>query len=303
MKKENRREQRLLIVLGFFLAVVPLAFFPHDLGVKINTTPFVVFPFEILWYFVVYVMLFSGLPLLAPFLYSLVTLGLRLLMGTVFGMLLYIMFPFETISLMKVGILTYFPALLIQAALLPFVVKISMGNTIETYWKERRRPKKVFLPSFQPSEEEKEKATEKPEKIQVDLEAALDYVVEYSGVEGIILLDQEGMVISKRINADWDDEKIAPVALLLREINSKELGKIDTSPIERMELLSQKLWVSLNNIGDFTLVSLAHRSTDELLNIRILKAVEMIRKYLDEKYTGIFTKNQEVENVPDLRRA
>lgn len=303
MKNENRREQRLLIVLGFFLAVIPLAFFPHDLGVKINTTPFVIFPFEMLWYFVVYLVLFSGSPLLVPFLYSLITLGLRLLTGTVFGMLLYIMFPFETISLMKVGIFTYFPALLIQATLLPFVVKISLGNTIETYWKERRRPKKVFLSSFQPKEEQKETAAEKPEKIQVDLDAALDYVMEYSGVEGVILLDQEGMVVSKRINSCWDDEKIAPLALLLRKINSQELGKIDTSPIERMELLSQKLWVSLNNIGDFTLVSLAHRSTDELLNIRILKAVEMIRKYLDEKYARIFSKNQEVENVPDLRRA
>ena len=148
---------------------------------------------------------------------------------------------------------TYFPALLIQATLLPFVVKISLGNAIETYWKERRRPRKVFLPSFQPSEEKKETAIERPEKIQVDLDAALDYVKEYSGVEGVILLDEEGMVISKRINADWDDEKIAPLALFLREFNSQELGKIDTSPIERMELLSQKLWISLNNIGDFTL--------------------------------------------------
>jgi predicted regulator of Ras-like GTPase activity (Roadblock/LC7/MglB family) len=122
-------------------------------------------------------------------------------------------------------------------------------------------------------------------------------------VEGVILLDNEGLVISKRVNAGWDDEKIAPLALLLREINSQQLSKIDTSPIERMELLSQKLWISLNNIDDFTLVSVAHRSTDELLNIRILKAVEMIKKYLDEKYAGIFSKNQEVENVPDLRGA
>ncbi len=303
MKKENRREQRLLILLGFFLAVVPLAFFPNDLGVKIDTTPFLVFPFEMLWYFVVYLLLFSELPLSVPFLYALITLGLRLIIGAVFGMLLYIMFPLETISLMKVNIFTYFPALLIQATLLPFVVKISLGNTIEASWKERKRPHKVFLSSFQPSEEKKETVAEKPEKIQVDLEAALDYVKEYSGVEGVILLDQEGLVVANRVNSGWDDEKIAPLALLLRKINSQELGKIDTSPIERMELLSQKLWISLNNIGDFTLVCLAHRSTDELLNIRILKAVEMIRKYLDEKYAGIFSKNQEVENVPDLRRA
>jgi predicted regulator of Ras-like GTPase activity (Roadblock/LC7/MglB family) len=303
MKKENRREQRLLILLGFFLAVVPLAFFPNDLGVKIDTTPFLVFPFEMLWYFLVYLLLFSELPVSVPFLYGLITLGLRLLIGAVFGMLLYIMFPLETISLMNVGIFTYFPALLIQATLLPFVVKISLGNTIEESWKERKRPKKVFLSSFQPSEEKKDIIAEKPEKIQVDLEAALDYVKEYSGVEGVILLDQEGLVVANRVNSGWDEEEIAPLALLLRKINSRELGKIDTSPVERMELLSQKLWISLNNIGGFTLVSLAHRSTDELLNIRILKAVEMIRKYLDEKYAGLFSKNQEVENVPDLRRA
>ena len=303
MKKENRKEQRLLILLGFFLAVVPLAFFPNDFGVKITSTPFLVFSIEMLWYFVAYLLLFSGLPLFVPIVYGLITLGLRFLIGAVFGMLLYIMFPLETISMMKVSIFTYFPALLIQASLLPFVVKISLGNKMEADLKERRRPKKVFLSSFQSSEEEKVSVTEKPEKVQVDLKAALDYVKEYSGVEGVILLDNEGLVISKRINAGWDDEKIAPLALLLREINSQQLSKIDSSPIERMELLSQKLWISLNNIDDFTLVCVAHRSTDELLNIRILKAVEMIKKYLGEKYAGIFSKNQEVENVPDLRRA
>jgi hypothetical protein len=144
MKKENRKEQRLLILLGFFLAVVPLAFFPNDLGVKITTTPFLVFSIEMIWYFVAYLLLFSGLPSFVPVVYGLITLGLRFLIGAVFGMLLYIMFPLETISMMKVSIFTYFPALLIQASLLPFVVKISLGNTMESFWKERRRPKKVF---------------------------------------------------------------------------------------------------------------------------------------------------------------
>jgi len=303
MKKEKRKEHRFLILLGFFLAIAPLVFFPGDLGVKLGSNPFLIFPFEVLWYFVVYLLLFSGVSSLVLLLYGILTLGLRLLIGAVFGMLLYIMFPLETLSLVKVGIYTYFPALLIQSSLLPFVVKISLGRTIESYWREKRKTKKVFLPSFQPPEEKKAPSTEKPEKLKLGFEAALDYLKEYSGVEGVILVDHEGLIISKRLNADWDEERIAPIALLLKKISSDQLEKIDKSPVERMEFLSQKLWISLNNIGDFTLLSLAHRSTDELLKIRILKAVEMIEKYLNKKYVGIFQKNQEVEHVPDLRRA
>lgn len=303
MQKENRKEQRLLILLGFFLAVTPLVFFPNDLGIKIAFTPFLIFPLEVLWYFVIYLLLFAELSLSISFLYGILTLVLRLLIGAIFGMLLYIMFPLETLSLEKIRIFTYFPALLIQISLLPFVIKISLGRTIEAYWREKRRPKKVFLPSFQPSEEKRVAVTEKVEKVELGFEGALDYLKEYSGVEGVILVDNEGLVVSKRVNEGWDEEKIAPLALLLRKVNSDQLKKMDASPIERVEFLSQKLWISLNSIDDFTLLSLAQRSTDELLNIRILKAVEMIKTHLKKKYGGIFLKNQEVENVPDLRGA
>lgn len=303
MKKKDRTEQRLLILLGFFLAVVPLAFFPNDLGIKLGLTSFLIFPLEVFWYFVVYLLLFSELPLLISFFYGILTLGLRLLIAAVFGMLLYIMFPLETLSLVKIGIFTYFPALLIQSSLLPFVVWISFGRTIEAHWREKRRPKRVFLPSFAPPEEKKVLQSEKGETIELSFEAALDYIKEYSGVEGVILVDKEGLVVSKRVNPGCQEEKIAPVALLLRKINSDQLQKIDGSLFERMEFLSERLWISLNNVGDFTLLSLAHRSTDELLRIRILKAVSMVEKCLNKKYVGIFQTNQEVENVPDLRRA
>jgi predicted regulator of Ras-like GTPase activity (Roadblock/LC7/MglB family) len=303
MKKEYRKEQRLLILLGFFLAVLPLAFFPNDLGIKTGSVPFIVFPVEVSWYFAIYLFLFSGLPLAISLFYGFLTLGLRLLLSAVFGMLLYIMFPLETLSSAEIGIFTYFPALLIQVTLLPFVVKISLGRTIETYWREKRRPRKVFLSSFHPPEEKKDLSSEKPESIELGFEEALNYLKEYSGVEGVILVDNEGLIVSKRLNAGWDGEKIAPLALLLRKTSSDQLGRIDQSPIEKIEFLSQKLWIRLNSIGEFTLISLAHRSTDELLNIRILKAVEMIEKYLNKKYAAMFLKNQEVENVPDLRRA
>ncbi len=303
MRKENRKEQRLLILLGFFLAIAPLAFFPNDLGIKTGSIPFIVFPVEVSWYFVIYLFLFSELPVSISFFYSTLTLGLRLLISAIFGMVLYIMFPLETLSSAKIGVFTYFPVLLIQVPLLPFVVKISLGRTIEHYWREKKRPRKVFLSSLYTPEEEKDSSGEKPETVQLGFEEALDYLQEYSGVEGALLVDHEGLIVSKRLNPGWDEEKIAPLALLLRRTSSEEIAKIDQSPIERIEFLSRTLWIRLNSIGEFTLISLAHRSTDELLNIRILKAVEMIERYLKKKYPVMFLKNQEVENVPDLRRA
>lgn len=303
MRKENRREQRLLILLGFFLAVAPLAFFPNDLGIKIGSIPFLLFPFEVLWYFGIYLFLFSALPLTISLYYGFLTLGLRLVISAVFGILLYLMFPLESVSPVRAGVFTYFPALLMQVTLLPFVVKISLGRAIELHWREKRRPRKIFLSSLEPAEEKEDLPNEKTEEVQPGFEEALDYVMEYSGVEGVILVDGEGLVLSKRLNAGWDEEEIAPLASLLRKTSSDQLAKIDESPIERIEFISGALWIRLNSIGDFTLMSLAHRSTDELLNIRILKAVEMIEKYLKKKYGGIFLKNQEVENVPDLRRA
>jgi len=53
---------------------------------------------------------------------------------------------------------------------------------------------------------------------------------------------------------------------------------------------------------DFTLVTIASRNTDELLNIRIMKSAEMLKRFLKEKYAKLLG-SEEGRNVSDLRGA
>jgi len=121
-------------------------------------------------------------------------------------------------------------------------------------------------------------------------------------VEGAFLVDSEGLIIGQACEEDLDGEKVAPLALSLEDINSNLLKKLGESKIERIQLFTPKRWINLNRVLDFTLVTIASRNTDELLNIRIIKSAEMLKKFLKERY-GKLLGSEEGRNVSDLRGA
>ena len=278
-KDNNFKEYRQFFILSAFLAVFPLIFFPKGLGTRMD--PLLLFPGEFIWYLLVYFLVFPFLSFSFILLYSFSTLLLRILIGAVFGVLISLMFSFNFLLSLKLGMVSYLPSILLQVLLLPFVFKFSLGDKIYRLERGKRIEATKPLPEVK---EELIPLHPKAEAQESSLENALSYLKEYSGVEGAFLVDSEGLIVGEEREEGLDGEKIAPLALSLEEMNSEFLRKLGEFKVDRIQLFTPQKWINLNRVLNFILVTIASRNTDELLNIRIIKSAEMVKRFLKERY-------------------
>ena len=321
MIPSHTKEVRQLILLGFFLAIVPLVFFPKNFGVRVEFNPFFIFLFELVWYFLALSFLFPSLPSALLVLYSFSTFLFRLTLGLVFGFFLFVMFPIEIGKAFSLGVLNYFPAFIFQVFLLPFIVRHSLGDTLKSFRREKRQKPSFVGQIGEVSYKESKKTLaekvgkEKPIRsldayakgkeisLEVSIEDAIHYLKEYPGVFGVILVDSDGLVVAKSLSQSLDEDELAPFGVTFREVNTQLLKRLNEEKIERIQILSDKLWINLTSIGKFCLLTLADRHTDELLNIRISKAQENIKKYLEQRYGQKILLPEEEKYVSNLRGA
>ncbi len=296
-REDNFKEYRQFFILSAFLAVFPLVFFPKSIGFELK--PLLLFPLELGWYILIYVLLFPFLSFPMVALYSFFSLLLRVAISIIFGVLISLMFSLSFFSSLKSGIATYLPSILFQLVLLPLLFKFSFGEKIVKHERDKKMERSRHIPEVR---DEVVPLHPKTEPQEGTLENALSYLKEYSGVEGAFLIDSEGLLLGETCEEGLDGEKVAPLALSLEDINSNLLKKLGESKIERIQLFTPKRWINLNRILNFTLVTIASRNTDELLNIRIMKSAEMLKKFLKEKY-GKLLGSEEGRNVSDLRGA
>ncbi len=314
MISSHTKEIRQLILLGLFLAIAPLVFFPKDFGIEVGLNPLFIFLFELLWYLLALSLLFSPLPLPLLALYGFLTFVFRLSLGLMFGIFLLVMFPMDVKDAFGLGVLNYFPAFVFQVFLLPFMVKYSLEDTLRSFRRAKRQkpsfPGQIGEVSYQPVKTlaqtvGKEKTVRKGTEVtlEVSMEDAIHYLKEYPGVKGVLLVDSDGLVVAKSLSQGFDEGKLAPLGVTFREINIQLIKRLDEEKIERIQILSDNLWINLTTIGKFCLLTLADRHTDELLNIRISKAQESIKKYLTQRYGQKILLSEEEEYVSNLRGA
>lgn len=299
MNSDYKGELRGVLLVSFFIMVVPLIFFPKDFGLKLDWSPFSLFAFELGWYMLILFVMFSRAPAPKVFLFALLTLGYRIGLGIGFGILLLVMFSLPLFSSLQRGIYQYVPAFLLQALMSPFVLKTlfesSLGKTKrakEASMKFERRPAEPHPSSFTPeiSKEKLDGKSSIPSQKEIKvtgenkLENVLHYLREYTGVKAAILVDHEGLVVAKDSSSDFDPEKVASFVRCLKETNDQILHKMGEKTSERIGIHTPDMWICLNQIENFTLVVLSDRRTDELLSVRILQSTGMIKKILSERY-------------------
>ncbi len=303
MSPDYRGEIRSLLLLSLFIIVVPLVFFPKDFGLRVDLPLYLLSAFELGWYVVILVISFSKASALWVLFFASLLLLYRLSVGIGFGLFLVAMLSLNLGLSLKLGIYQYLPALLLQAIMSPFILK----SSFEIFLKKSGRRKEV-------SESPKEIAPESPsafsqaqisksggdqmkvtssaeEKNRIrsaDLESALRYLRECSGVKGAILVDDEGLVVACDRLSDLDPETFASLAVSLKEANNSFLKRISEKGLERIGIHTPDLWISLSQILSLTLVTVADRNTDELLSVRISRATGMIKRFLEQRY------NQEI---------
>ena len=308
MTSDQSRETRGILLLSLFIVVVPLIFFPKDFGLRVDMSSFLLFAFELGWYVVIFFVLFSKASALWVVFFALLTLAYRFSVGICSGLFLAAMFSLDLSSALKLGIHHYLPAFLLQAMMSPFILK----SSFEMIMKKRpagskkdheglkkatpETPLTFFESQISKSGRDQMRvssSTEKKRAKKADMEDALHYLREYSGVKGAILVDNLGLVVGGDTSSDFDPELFASLAICLKEANHNLLKKINESNLERIGIHTPNLWISLNQILSFTLVTVADRHTDELLSVRISQAAGMIKKHLEERYSQKILKGVE----------
>ncbi|UCC79214.1 MAG: hypothetical protein JSW64_13200 [Candidatus Zixiibacteriota bacterium] len=116
------------------------------------------------------------------------------------------------------------------------------------------------------------------------LQTAVDYLTDYTGVIGAVIADHEGLVVVCSPPSLMHGEKFAALGPEMFDIADRIIGKIITPGCRHISLRTGDRWLTVAATLNFRLVVLADEKADDLLNVRIQRALEMIANHIKEKY-------------------
>ncbi len=319
------RDGRLVILLSGFIIVIPMVIFPSKLGLNLESGSFAYALIEVLYYGIVLFIFRSHASLFQVLQGAGLTFLYRIVLGTVFGLFLAIMYKVNLSAALTLGVSRYIPAVLIHVIAAPFVMKPIFARLVGEP-APRRRPEKpavarahdeerfVDQPFFN-REERPAHAAGRPALTEsradfglgTDLngfERAVRYLGEHHAVKLAIVVNKEGLSMAYIKRGSLDIENWAPLTLLLDEAAKNILSRSLGNPqAERMEILLAQDRLSLIRAGEYYIMALAGRDDDELLGVRLTQASEMVRRYVSERYGRLQPSSAEEKYVPHSGRS
>ena len=120
-----------------------------------------------------------------------------------------------------------------------------------------------------------------------DFDSAVEHIAAYSTVRLALLVDDEGLAVARAGRPHADSDLWAPVTNLLFDAVRRELRRTPDSVVQRLELTQSEQRLVLVRVEPFYLTVLFDSTTDELVNVRIAQATEMIKRYAEHKYPKV----------------
>jgi predicted regulator of Ras-like GTPase activity (Roadblock/LC7/MglB family) len=118
-------------------------------------------------------------------------------------------------------------------------------------------------------------------------QASAEYLTDYDGVKGAVITDSEGLVVIQSPASGFDGELCAATGLELISVMDRSIGKIAEPGCEYLSIKTGRDWITVAKSTVFYVVVLAERKADDLLNVRISRALEMIASYIKDRYPAI----------------
>lgn len=302
------------LILVFLLAAVPMIFHPATFGLEYAewASPRLLVA-EAIFYFLVFFWVFPEAGMGKKFGFAFGTLAYRLFAGTVLGIFLAITRSIPLGAALQEGWYGYFPGFLLMSVITPFLLKSLWAASLKKPRVARphelaARPEPLSS-SVIPVRSETGRPRHEPAPARHDLreinfDDALAYIGEQKGVSKAYLVDEEGLVLARfEAGGTWEDELWAAWGLVLVEKNKELAARVDQSIFSALELSTSAGKVHVQKVLDFYLVAVVEPHADELLNVRLVRASEMIKRHWQEKYEPVLKTNREGHHVPDLRGA
>jgi len=308
------KENSQVLLWSCLLIVGSLVVFPERLGFTTGTGFFVYTIFEIGYYALVFYFLRLGTSWLDIFKGAGLTFLYRMMLGTVFGILISVMYSMSLSVALTLGVARYFPAILMQMAIAPFVARIWL-----TYYSDggrSQRPRAVYQRQEHPRAEDTIPGYNRPERatsprlmdpVSPDtrvthdtngFERAVRYLGEHHAVVLASVIDREGLTTAVFRRGDADPEAWAPMSLLFRQTVAEVLRRErENNGPDRLDMTFGQLKLAITRIEDFNLLVLSHQETDDLLGIRITQATDIVKRFISERYGSLLSSRPEEQYV------
>ncbi len=293
-----------VLLVSSLLIVIPMVIFPARLGMSLATGSFVYSAIEIIYYAVVLFLFRPRTTLLQLLQGAGLTFLYRIILGTLLGLLIALMYNVGFTVALTLGVSRYLPAILMQIAGAPFAIRpvymAMIGGDIERrkhYIKEYRAAAPIKAETNRPPASRHENrpapiAEYPPAMSDVSIgsdingfERAVRYLGEHHAVMIAAVVDLEGLLLAAYRRGNFDPAMWAPLSLMFESSHRKILDRTgESGQPSRFDFTfgSRKLTIARTN--DFNLMVLANHEEDDLLGIRITQAMEIIRKYASERY-------------------
>lgn len=248
----------------------------------------------------------------------------RYFLGAVLGLLISLMYAMNVGIALKLGAVSFWPAVLLHMVSTPFILKpVFVGakassqenrkSTLQTSSQSSEAKKSDSSNSFAQSNEKSKRESVQMKADYSDFQSytppkakplskgstedgfnkAVNYIGESGSTLMAAVIDNEGLLLGSYQRAMFDSEDVAPLVLPMVTQNAESLQKMQLTFPEKTELMFENKKLTIATEKYYTLVVIAERTVDDVLNIRINQALEMIRIYMAERYSEKLIGNAE----------
>lgn len=316
-----------IILFSLLAQVVPLVLFPEMLGLELAEAALVYVLYEVVYYGVVAWIYNRDTSLLRIAQAAGVCLGYRLAMGIVFGLLITVMYGMSLGVSMTLGLFSYIPTILLHVVFTPFILKPAIDKLLVT--SRRRRvaareesadtyetsdavaehgwvdepqqpqsrpspgpaPRREYAPA--PARSERAEGSRSGNVEQNGFEKAVRYIGEHGSVTLAAVVDNEGLLMARFVRGEFDADEWAPTSLVLFEANQLMLQRYGLGDAEKLDFSLGQNRVVITKAGSYSLVVIFERQTDDVVQIRIRQAIDLINKFVAERYGTMQQKSRE----------
>lgn len=292
----NTPELKKAMLLGLVAAVAPLFYFPNSFGWQGATAGRAPFLLIELGYYVLVFYGFNRREKMGSHMgAAAMTFGLRSALGIVFGLLISGIHGTSLGAGLSIGLFTYLPFVIPMAVMMPFLMRSVIGFTKSSPRSRVSAPSYATAPPVERpgagASVSRPVATDKSARPSggsqaPDFGAAVEHVASYSTVELALLVDDEGLCVARACRANSDSEMWAPLVNLIYQSIQVELVRTGSTAMKRYELTLATQKLVVERVEAFYLAVLFEQATDELVNVRIAQAIDMIKKHYKQKYSN-----------------
>ncbi|UCE25849.1 MAG: hypothetical protein JSU74_07345 [Candidatus Zixiibacteriota bacterium] len=307
------RISRQILLLSLLVLLVSMLIFPKRYGTNLADAPLIYVVVELVFYgFVIYLFNRSLTPLQLVSSAGL-CLIYRFALGAALGIGIVVVYQWQFKTALIAGMGSYLPGMLLQIVAAPFILKpaidVLYGGQPKAKPKAPPKPQSASTDSLTSIAASKKKGYSQTGPASVaevfgpdaassqtgsvastaTEDNGFDRATRYIGEDGSVLVaavvDVDGLLLGNFSRRGVDAEDWAPFALTLVEQNRQVVTRLDLDKPEKIDIVLNDKKVIVACEEAYSLMVVADRATDDVLNIRINQGLEIIRKYVAERYS------------------